>query len=38
MRGWAELARGNGMEIVSCAEDMDFGRSACFPGKCVDDR
>lgn len=38
MRGLAELARDNGMEIVSCAEEVDLRPFGIQPGKCVDDR
>ncbi len=32
-----ELCRGNGMEIVSCAEEIDLERYGVKRGKCVDD-
>jgi hypothetical protein len=38
MRRLAELAGENGMEIVSCAEEMDLRPFGVLPGKCVDDR
>ena len=38
MRKIAELARENGMEIVSCAEEVDLQPFGIQPGKCVDDR
>jgi hypothetical protein len=38
MRGLAELATENGMEIVSCAEELDLRPFGILPGKCVDDR
>ena len=38
MRGLAKLARENGMEIVSCAEEIDLRPFGILPGKCVDDR
>ena len=34
----AELAGENGMEIVSCAEEVDLRPFGILPGKCVDDR
>jgi hypothetical protein len=34
----AELARTNGMDIVSCAEEIDLRPFGIRPGKCVDDR
>jgi len=34
----AELAREHGMEIVSCAEEVDLRPFGILPGKCVDDR
>ena len=34
----AELARVNGMDIVSCAEEIDLRPFGIRPGKCVDDR
>ncbi len=36
MRGLAELAKENGMEIVSCAEEIDLRPFGILPGKCVD--
>jgi hypothetical protein len=38
MRGLAGLAGENGMEIVSCAEEIDLRPFGVLPGKCVDDR
>ena len=38
MRRLAELAGENGMEIVSCAEEVDLQPFGILPGKCVDDR
>ena len=38
MRGLARLAGDNGMEIVSCAEEVDLRPFGILPGKCVDDR
>ena len=38
MCGLAGLAGENGMEIVSCAEEIDLRPFGIFPGKCVDDR
>jgi hypothetical protein len=38
MRRLAELAEENGMEIVSCAEEVDLRPFGILPGKCVDDR
>jgi len=32
-----ETARNSGMEIVSCAEDLDLGVYGVRPGKCIDD-
>ncbi|MCX6083228.1 MAG: DUF1848 domain-containing protein [Chloroflexi bacterium] len=37
MNGISETARRNNMEIVSCAEDLDFSQYGIRPGKCVDD-
>jgi hypothetical protein len=37
MRGLAELAQANGMDIVSCAEEIDLRPFGIRPGKCVDD-
>ena len=34
----AELAKDNGMEIVSCAEEVDLRPFGILPGKCVDDQ
>lgn len=33
----AEVARSNGMEIFSCAEERDFSSFGVRPGKCIDD-
>ena len=38
MRRLARLAGENGMEIVSCAEEVDLRPFGILPGKCVDDR
>ena len=38
MCGLAELAGENGMDIVSCAEEIDLQPFGILPGKCVDDR
>ena len=38
MRGLAKLAGENGMEIVSCAEEIDLRPFGILPGKCVDDQ
>jgi len=38
MRRLAEIADENGMEIVSCAEEIDLRPFGILPGKCVDDR
>jgi hypothetical protein len=38
MQRLAELAGENGMEIVSCAEEVDLRPFGILPGKCVDDR
>jgi hypothetical protein len=38
MRRLAGLAGENGMEIVSCAEEIDLRPFGILPGKCVDDR
>jgi len=38
MRRLAGLAGENGMEIVSCAEEIDLRSFGILPGKCVDDR
>jgi hypothetical protein len=38
MRELADTARGNGMEIVSCAEEIDLRAFGIRPGKCVDDQ
>ncbi len=38
MRRLAELAGKNGMEIVSCAEEVDLRPFGILPGKCVDDQ
>ncbi len=37
MADLAELARANGMDIVSCAEQIDLRPFGIRPGKCVDD-
>ena len=34
----AELARVNGMDIVSCAEEIDLRPFGIRPGKCVDNK
>jgi hypothetical protein len=34
----AGMAGENGMEVVSCAEEIDLQRFGILPGKCVDDR
>jgi hypothetical protein len=34
----ARIARENGLEIQSCAEDIDLGKYGVPPGKCVDDQ
>ena len=36
MRALAELAGENGMEIVSCAKEVDLRPFGILPGKCVD--
>ena len=38
MRSLATMAKTNGMEIFSCAEEMDFSSCGVRPGKCIDDR
>ena len=38
IRRLAGLAGENGMEIVSCAEEIDLRPFGVLPGKCVDDR
>jgi hypothetical protein len=38
MRRLAALAGENGMDIVSCAEEIDLRPFGILPGKCVDDR
>jgi hypothetical protein len=38
MRRLAEVAGESGMEIVSCAEEVDLQPFGILPGKCVDDR
>jgi hypothetical protein len=38
MRRLATVAGENGMEIVSCAEEIDLRPFGILPGKCVDDR
>jgi hypothetical protein len=37
MQGLVETAAHNGMEITSCAEDLDLAQYGIRPGKCVDD-
>jgi hypothetical protein len=37
MRDLANLAGENGMDITSCAEEIDLSRHGIRPGKCVDD-
>jgi hypothetical protein len=37
MRSIAGTARDNGMEIFSCAEEMDLSSYGILPGKCIDD-
>lgn len=37
MRAMVEIAGANGMEIVSCAEELDLQPYGIRPGKCVDD-
>lgn len=37
MRGIVQTATGQGMEIVSCAEEIDLARYGVRPGKCIDD-
>jgi hypothetical protein len=37
MRTLAKTAEQNGMEIVSCAEEMELSKYGIKPGKCVDD-
>lgn len=37
MRNLARIARDNGMEIVSCAEEIDLQPYGIRPGKCIDD-
>lgn len=37
MRDLAGLARANGMDIVSCAEEIDLQPFGIRPGKCIDD-
>jgi hypothetical protein len=37
MRSIAETAKENGMEIFSCAEEIDFSPYGIRPGKCIDD-
>jgi hypothetical protein len=37
MNGMVATARQTGMEIVSCAEDLDLAHYGIQPGKCVDD-
>lgn len=38
MRALVRTAKANGMEIYSCAEDLDLERYDVRPGKCVDDK
>jgi hypothetical protein len=38
MHGLVEMAAQNGMEITSCAEDLDLAPYGIRPGKCVDDQ
>jgi hypothetical protein len=37
MQSLAGVASDNGMEILSCAEEMDLSSSGVRPGKCIDD-
>ncbi|MBP8292928.1 MAG: DUF1848 domain-containing protein [Caldilineaceae bacterium] len=37
MTGLAGIAADNGMEIQSCAEELDLARYCIAPGKCIDD-
>jgi hypothetical protein len=37
MENLAAIAGQNGMEILSCAEELDLGQYGILPGKCVDD-
>lgn len=37
MAGLVEIATTHGMEIVSCAEEIDLARYGVRPGKCIDD-
>ncbi len=37
VRGMVRVSRENGMEIVSCAEDIDLQPYGVQPGKCIDD-
>jgi hypothetical protein len=37
MEGFAEISSQNGMEIFSCAEELDLVKYGVLPGKCVDD-
>lgn len=37
MRSLAQIAQDNGMEIVSCAEEIDLQPYGIRPGKCIDD-
>jgi hypothetical protein len=37
MRTLADIARANGLEIVSCAEEIDLQPCGIRPGRCVDD-
>ena len=37
MRSMVDIAAANGMEIVSCAEELDLQPYGISPGKCVDD-
>ncbi|QTA91709.1 DUF1848 domain-containing protein [Desulfonema magnum] len=36
--GIQEIARGNNMEVVTCAEQTDFSDIGIMPGKCIDDK
>ena len=37
IQGMVQSATANGMEIVSCAEEIDLARYGVRPGKCIDD-
>ncbi len=37
LTGLVQIAAGHGMEIVSCAEEIDLARHGVRPGKCIDD-